>query len=351
MTDRDVLERIRELCILGAASSGGFLPAHDTEYKELRQRLLSSRRFAAKLPAFIDKGANLSEVKKLLQPAGGYEPRRVCIREGIDSLLRLAGVAEHPDFAKSVDEFCSKIVQLLMARGLTRAVGVLTFSRPTLEMPPDSGGFPDEGWAWRLRLGLTVKIFTRLDEPSRTEVEKLIADAGREVVRGSNTLDWLCDAEIYLDSEPIDDWKTQALAWLRGEGINNQGRVYSANLPVRQVEGLFFRSKPEVNLFHALKKRGVVFAPLPVFLRGGDQPKRIEPDFFIMSDGIAMIVEVDGDAFHHENPVQADERVRMMKHHGVQIERVRAEECATTEGADTCADAIMKAFDSYRRSL
>jgi hypothetical protein len=56
----------------------------------------------------------------------------------------------------------------------------------------------------------------------------------------------------------------------------------------------------------------------------------------IISDGIAMIFEVDGDAFHHENPVEADGRVRMMKHHGVQIERVRAEDCATVDGVDKC---------------
>jgi len=349
MLTREVLERVRELCIVGA--TGSYSPAQDAEYKQLRQSLLASRRYGPRLPAFLDEGANLSEVKKCLQPAGGYESRRVRIREGMDPLLRLVGVTDQPDFAKSADEFCSKIVQLLMARGLTRAVGVLTFSRPSLEMPPDPGGSPDEGWTWNLRLGLTIKIFTRLDESSRAEVEKQITDAAREVVRGANKQDGLYNVEIYLDSEPIDDWKTQALAWLRGEGINNQGRVYSANLPVRQVEGLFFRSKPEVNLFYALKKRGVVFAPLPVFLRGGEHPKRIEPDFFIISDGIAMIVEVDGDAFHHENPVEADERVRMMKHHGVQIERVRAEDCATADGADKCADAIVKAFESYRRSL
>ncbi len=68
-------------------------------------------------------------------------------------------------------------------------------------------------------------------------------------------------------------------------------------------------SAPEIELYRALKAIGVTFAPLPVFVRGGKQYKRIEPDFVIIKDGIVMIVEVDGVAFHNESPQEAHERL------------------------------------------
>lgn len=75
------------------------------------------------------------------------------------------------------------------------------------------------------------------------------------------------------------------MAWLRGEGITNQGRVRSDNIAARAFDGLLFRSQPEINLYGALKAAGVSFAPLPVFVRGGHDYRRIEPDFIIVKDG------------------------------------------------------------------
>jgi very-short-patch-repair endonuclease len=93
---------------------------------------------------------------------------------------------------------------------------------------------------------------------------------------------------------------------------------------------LLFRSAPEVT-----------FAPLPVFVRGGKQYKRIEPDFVIIKDGIVMIVEVDGVAFHNESPQEAHDRLTMLVHEGVHVERVNAKECETPESAKRCAEKIL----------
>jgi len=35
-------------------------------------------------------------------------------------------------------------------------------------------------------------------------------------------------------------------------------------------DGLLFRSQPEINLYRAFKALGITFAPLPVFIRGGE---------------------------------------------------------------------------------
>ena len=43
-----------------------------------------------------------------------------------------------------------------------------------------------------------------------------------------------------------EDWRNDQIAWLRGEGINNQGRVRSDNVASRQEDGLLFLSMPEI---------------------------------------------------------------------------------------------------------
>jgi hypothetical protein len=144
------------------------------------------------------------------------------------------------------------------------------------------------------------------------------------------------------------DWRAQALAWLRGEGINNQGRVRSDNIATRTVDGLLFRSQPEIRLYQALKALGVSFAPLPVFVRGGQSYRRIEPDFVIVHRGVTMAVEVDGDTVHRETPAEAHDRTTMLQHEGVQIERVKASDCETPEGAATCAKRLVALIDRLR---
>jgi hypothetical protein len=52
------------------------------------------------------------------------------------------------------------------------------------------------------------------------------------------------------------NWHEQALAWLRGEGVNNQGRVRSDNIAARQYDGLLFRTDEEINLYRAFKAQG-----------------------------------------------------------------------------------------------
>jgi hypothetical protein len=78
-----------------------------------------------------------------------------------------------------------------------------------------------------------------------------------------------------------------------------------------------FRSPPEIHLYKALKQQGVSFAPLPVFIKGGKSYQRIEPDFFIIMNGVMMVVEVDGDTVHQETPAEAHDRTTMLLHEGV----------------------------------
>lgn len=144
---------------------------------------------------------------------------------------------------------------------------------------------------------------------------------------------WLNRFVILPNVEQEDGWRDKAKAWVVGDGVTNRGRVRSNNVAPLTCDGLLFRSEPEIHLYRALKAAGVSFAPLPVFLRGGESYRRIEPDFVLFKDGMLLLVEVDGDAVHMESPAEAHARTTMLLHEGAHIERVTASECCTPQKA------------------
>jgi hypothetical protein len=124
--------------------------------------------------------------------------------------------------------------------------------------------------------------------------------------------------------------------------------VRSDNIAARQYDGLLFRSDEEINLYRALKSAGVSFAPLPVFVRGGNSYKRIEPDFIVVKGGMIAVIEVDGN--HQESPVEAHDRTTMLVHEGAHVERVRASDCSTLEGAEVCAKRVLASLANVKAS-
>ena len=147
-----------------------------------------------------------------------------------------------------------------------------------------------------------------------------------------------------------EGWQDNAKAWVGGKGVTNQGRVRSTNIAGREHDGLLFRSQPEINLYEAFKNRGVAFAPLPVFLRGGENYQRLEADFIVIKDGIIAIVEVDGDSFHTETPAAARTRLKLLEDVGAYIVRVNASACGTPEFAEACAEGILKDIATHKNN-
>jgi hypothetical protein len=145
------------------------------------------------------------------------------------------------------------------------------------------------------------------------------------------------------------NWHEQALAWLRGEGVNNQGRVRSDNIAARQYDGLLFHTDEVINFYRAFRAQGVTFAPLPIFVQGGNRHKRIEPDFMVIKGGMVALIEADG-PIHQESPVEAQERITMLVHEGAHPIRVRSSECSTMEGAEVCAKRILATLAKVKAS-
>jgi hypothetical protein len=98
--------------------------------------------------------------------------------------------------------------------------------------------------------------------------EQNILSVAREVARGAEQ-QYIARVSILVKVEGSDNWREQAKGWLEGKGVNNQGRVRSDNVAGKICDGLLFRSQPEIFLYIAFKSVGISFAPLPVFVKGG----------------------------------------------------------------------------------
>lgn len=238
-------------------------------------------------------------------------------------------------FPMDGEELLASILALHMERGDTREIGLILAAQASFE----SAGY--DNWnggttLWRLNLALDIRTYAGFPASDRDGAAERIQKVGAEFFTQFQQ-DRFSEVAIVPRSAPADGSRQAALDYLTGAGITNQGRVRSTAIASRECDGLLFRSEPEIFLYRALKRIGVTFAPLPVFLRGGETYARLEPDFIIIKDGIVMVVEVDGDSFHHESPADAHKRLLPLDREGAKIERVKASECATQDAANACA--------------
>jgi hypothetical protein len=161
---------------------------------------------------------------------------------------------------------------------------------------------------------------------------------------------WVDLFQITVNPRADESWRQNAQAFLTKKGLTNQGRVRSDNIAPLEHEGLLFRSCVEMQLFDAFMLLGVAVAPLPVFLRGGDKYDRIEPDFLLLWQGLLMVVEVDGNAFHKEAPLQAHRRTGFLQEQGAIVHRVAAAECESKEKALECAKRVLDVLNKHKQA-
>jgi hypothetical protein len=343
------LERLRELCEKRVEAR---LPdALDREFVQLRADLLDDASLAPFLPTLLKDCRSLSEVYGVIrqQPAG-WEVRRQYVRSDFKAVLDYVDSQRRlptPKFASSTDDFVSRVVQVLISRDRRDEVALLVGGHVALQL---SNVEEYETVGWDLRIGIPLKLHDALKESERAAFQDAILDVGRDLAKNTpgNDEDWLAAVLLYADVKPIAEWQTDALAFVRGEGITNQGRARSTNIAPLEHEGLLFRSRAEIAVYVALKKQGVPFAPLPVFLRGGATFQRVEPDFFVFEGKAVMVIEVDGDTVHTESPAEADRRTRIFKDEHAFIERVLASEVDTPAKADTRVKEILARFRAWR---
>jgi hypothetical protein len=261
---------------------------------------------------------------------------------------RYNGAPQMPEFFVPVrDEFpvdkegFLRTVALFLADEGARSEVRLVASAPCTITLWNYDNWDGGQWSWRIDFSIPVRTFSQLPDTEREAISTRIKTAMNRVLHSQDAHS-IGDVRLVVEiprAEP--NWREKAERWATGDGTTNQGRARSDNLAPLEHDGLLFRSRPEINLYLAFKNLGVAVAPLPVFIRGGKEYKRIEPDFVLIHAATVMVVEVDGDEFHHESPAQAHERLTMLSHEGVETERVSATDCDTPEKARICANRLL----------
>jgi hypothetical protein len=251
----------------------------------------------------------------------------------------------HGRFFSDPESILGTLARLFASEAAAREVAVLTYSTPEIV---DTGY---DNWnggttSYTLYLHVPLSLYPQLVD-GLEKIEQVIFDKA-QIFLGRFQNDYLSQVKVVPAAVEDPQWREKAAAWLSGSKVSNQGRVRSDNVAPLTTDGLLFRSQPEIHLYRALKAIGVSFAPLPVFIRGGESYSRIEPDFVIVHSGITLVVEVDGDTVHQETPAEAHARSTMLLHEGVQVERIVASECNTPEKAKQAAQKIMSAISKRR---
>jgi hypothetical protein len=252
-----------------------------------------------------------------------------------------------PDIPFDAEAVAGTLAHIAAAEGDAAAVAVLAVAIPSLVVTGYdnyNGGVDILALFLEIPTGLYAQLFRR-----REAIEQSLGPMLQPIINAHPGY-WAGSVSITPAEAPPENWRDRAKAWLAGEGTNNQGRVRSDNIASRTCDGLLFRSQPEIYLYKAFKSAGVSFAPLPVFVRGGAEYRRIEPDFVIVHNGLIAVVEVDGDTVHEESPVEAHARTTMLVHEGAHVERVTASECETPEKATACAKRIIATLTRIRAS-
>jgi hypothetical protein len=238
------------------------------------------------------------------------------------------------DYPFPIEDFLASLTEALKIRGDARAITVIIEGESWFDRYDDEEGFS----YWTLNITLPIYIFYALSDNELREVEETIENVGGPFFISAGVGPLKSVMIMAKVSKATETWLEEAIRFVKGEGVTNQGRVRSDNIASQQHLGLLFRSKAEITLFLAMTRAQLAVAPLPVFVRIGKNYNRIEPDFVIVRNGLTFVVEVDGDTFHRELPAEADKRLVPLTYEGVEVKRIRAADVAT----DALADAVVR---------
>jgi hypothetical protein len=354
--DTATIHRLAILCktylVLGKIDDLFIFAGAEKEWRIRRETPTGTSERVDRFNAWID-GIKVKEPKKLdtiLKKVVIELSKSLDVPEGeratlLDTLVELERQAAGAE-GFQLEPLLATLARVLANDGLSREVAILISAEPRLDwLNHDNMAELD---IYSLCLCIPFKLYAQIDS-ERQECEKAIAKRIPPLL--------LATPHEYINQVVIapklladDNWRDKALAWLTGEKVNNQGRVRSDNVAPRTADGLQFRSEPEIHLYKALKALGISFAPLPVFVRGGQDYRRIEPDFVILKDGAVMVVEVDGDTFHRETPSEAHNRTTMLMHEGAHVERVNASQCDTPEKAAAYAKRLLQIIGKLKEA-
>jgi hypothetical protein len=250
------------------------------------------------------------------------------------------------NFPFVVEDFLASVVEAMKVRGDARAIATLVEGQCHFQLWDQDFGID----SWRLSVALPVPLFYAMTDDERDATQEAIKEVALSFFN-STPDNHLGSVVLTPKIEQANmGWRENALRFVKGEGVTNQGRVRSDNIASKQHLGLLFRSKAEITLFEALTRAKLAVAPLPVFVRIGKSYNRLEPDFVVVHKGLTFVVEVDGDTYHRELPAEADKRLIPLTYEGVEVRRIRAAELRTNEDADAVVRDLIQFMTKRKES-
>lgn len=252
-----------------------------------------------------------------------------------------------PERPFPIEDFLASLATSLKIRGDARALTMIVEGDSRFEPAETDWGID----FWLLFISVPIHIFQALTDDERVQTEEAICDVGKSFFISTSVDDLkkvIISPKVSFANE---GWREEALRFIKGEGVTNQGRVRSDNIASKEHHGLLFRSKAEIVLFEAMTRAKLAVAPLPVFVRiVNGYNRRLEPDFVVIFKGLTFVVEVDGDSFHKETPAEADKRLVPLTHEGVEVRRIRAADVATDAMADNAVKELIDFMSKRKES-
>jgi hypothetical protein len=149
--------------------------------------------------------------------------------------------------------------------------------------------------------------------------ERLVAFTGKVRLALLVAADAVMPRDAGLDIEQIDVAPCLELLATVDPVPLNAGALVSKG--ILEHDGLRFRSRAEIHIYDALKRRNVLFFPNAAAVLGGraEEDKK-EPDFLVCLDGKWGLLEVMGEAFHPSATAMKDHnRARLFKDYGLLV--------------------------------
>lgn len=142
-------------------------------------------------------------------------------------------------FPFPIDDFLASIVEAMKVRGDARAIATLIEGQCCFQLWDQDFGID----SWRMFVALPVPLYYAMTEDERESTQESIKEVGSSFF-GSLPSDHLGSVVLAPKMEQANDgWREEAMRFIKGEGVTNQGRVRSDNVASKQHLGLLFRSK------------------------------------------------------------------------------------------------------------
>src|SRR5262245_10608525 len=182
-------------------------------------------------------------------------------------------MSEGPHGPFPTEDFLAYLTEGLKIRGNARAItavveGNCLFAFYEMDFGVDF---------WTLHVAVPVYIFYALSEEERRLTAEVIEEMARPFFTSTSNDDLKSVVITPRVGPATETWREEAIRFVKGEGVTNQGRVRSDNIASQQHRGLLFRSKAKIILYEAMTCAQLAVAPLTVFVRIGKSFNRIDP--------------------------------------------------------------------------